>query len=426
MNRFFTTLTLLFVACTYSTLLGAPGKELKLWVNSPTDVQYYSKMIELYQQQVDKDFKLQVTHYGIAEMPDKLAIAIKTGINAPDIVHMEELFFSLYLPNRIPFLDLTERIYQSGLSSSILPQRLPAFGYKGRLYGLPQSVSGVVLYYRQDLFESLGINPSQIDTWEKFVQVGKKSLEKRISLLAMDWSYFEILLRQRGFELIDEDGNHQLDNPVVLETLEWLVALNASGVGRAPDRGHIYEPTFFSGDVANNEIMTIIGASWYGLDMLRTFTPEEIKGQWRAMPLPIWTDKNSKSRRNTSSFSGQGLLIYSGSKHPDKAWDFIRFVMENQEANTLRYTMGNCIPAYVPSWFDPSFAEPVDIFGGQNFGSLLMDLSPSIPTSVQAPKRVIIVNKLREAYWPQLMSGQITAKEAIEGLKKDFEKGFGF
>jgi ABC-type glycerol-3-phosphate transport system substrate-binding protein len=125
-----------------------------------------------------------VHHFGCAELPDKLGIAMKTGINAPDIVQTDEMFFSVFLGPQIPFVDLTKKAKESGLTHALLPQRQAIFTYKNKLYGIPQSLSNVVLYYREDLFKQDGINPKDIDTWDKFYQVGKKIRKQQRSLLA--------------------------------------------------------------------------------------------------------------------------------------------------------------------------------------------------------------------------------------------------
>jgi ABC-type glycerol-3-phosphate transport system substrate-binding protein len=402
----------------------AKDKPLEFWVNSPTDVKYYTNMIKYYQERVDKDFEANVRHYGFVEMPDKLSIAIKTGINTPDIVQIDELFFSVFLPDQIPFADLTERVKQAGLDRSILPQRLPLFQYKDRIYGLPQSVSAVVLYYRQDLFNEAGIDEDDIDTWPKFIEVGKKLNKKSgQALLSMDWSYLEIILRQRGYEFFDEKGNLVIDSPPVVETMKWLSDLSKMRVGLNPDRGNIFDPTFFSGDVKNNEILCIISAGWYGCDMLSNFTPPDIKGQWRAMPLPAWTDAKSNKRR-TSVFAGQGLLIYKKTKQMDRAWNFIRFVMEDIDANVERFVQRNCFPAFVPSWADMRMSEPDSVFGGQNFGTVLAELAQHIPVSRQVPGRAMVNNLLREKYWNRLMIGtSLPAKRGLEQIKKEVLQG---
>ncbi len=399
------------------------AKPLQLWVNSETDKKYYENMVELYREKVDKKFQMEIRSYGFVEMPDKLSIVIKTGINPPDIVQIDELYFSMFLdPKDMPFLDLTDKIKESGLGRGILPQRMKLFEYKGRHYGLPQSVSAVMLFYRADVFEDLKITPKSIDTWEKFIAVGKRIKSPNRSLLAMDWSYFEILLRQRGYELFDEKGNDLLLEPITVETLDFLAKLAKDGVGEHPDRGNIFNPTFFGADVANNEVISIMGADWYGLDMIQNYTPKELQGKWRAMPLPTWTDAKS-NKRATSTFSGQGLVVFAKSKRVDESWKFISWVMGNPEANVQRYLQGNCITPFQPSWIDMRFNRPDSTFGGQSLGSVALSVAPHIPYMVQDPRRAQVVNLLREKYWDSLMNGQATAKEVLTEIRAELFKG---
>src|SRR5687768_561048 len=125
----------------------AAPKPVEFWVNSQSDEKYYNNMIQAYKAKVDPAFEANVRSYGFTEMPDKLAIAIKSGINPPDIVQLDEIYFSLYLRGTIPFADLTDRIKKAGMDQTILPQRMGLFTWKNRTYGIPQSVSNVVLYY---------------------------------------------------------------------------------------------------------------------------------------------------------------------------------------------------------------------------------------------------------------------------------------
>ena len=143
-------LAILVIISCFFMVHTAYSKPLEIWVNSFTDQKYYKNMISLYQKKVDKKFTANVKSFGFMEMPDKLAVAIKSGINTPDIVQMDEMFFSMYLAHEVPFLDLTSRIKKAKLDQNILPQRMGLFAYKGKTYGLPQSVFGsnVVLSQR--------------------------------------------------------------------------------------------------------------------------------------------------------------------------------------------------------------------------------------------------------------------------------------
>jgi arabinosaccharide transport system substrate-binding protein len=392
------------------------AKPLQMWVSSDNDAGYYRKMVELYRARTKPGFAAEVTAYGYTEMPDKLAVAIKTGANPPDIVHLDEIFFSLYLRGEVPFLDLTSRIKGAGLDTKMLKQRQALFTYGGKTYGLPQSVSAIVLYYRDDLVTKAGLQPSDFETWDKLRVAGRKVRASGPSLISLDWSYFEILLRQRGLDLFDDAGAPHLDTPAAVATLEWLVGIAKEGVGLKPDRGTIFEPSFFSGDVANNETLSILGADWYGLDMIQGLAPST-KGKWRAMPLPAWDASPTSSR--TSVFAGEGLLVYRDSKRADEAWDFIRFVMEDIDANVERYLQGNCFTAYQPAWSDPRLNRPEPFFGGQSLARLIAGLAPGIPVERASPYKAELVNLWREKYWAAVISGVMPPAKALQEMQKE-------
>ena len=391
-------------------------KPLQMWVSSENDAGYYRKMVELYRARKKPGFAAEVNAYGYTEMPDKLAVAIKTGANPPDVVHLDEIFFSLYLRAEVPFLDLTSRIKSAGLDTKILKQRQALFTFGRKTYGLPQSVSAIVLYYRDDLVTKAGLKPSDFATWDTLRAAGKRVKVPGRSLLSLDWSYFEILLRQRGEDLFDDTGAPHLDTKAAVETLEWLVGVAKEGVGLRPDRGTIFEPSFFSGDVANDETMAILGADWYGLDMIQGLAPQT-KGKWRAMPLPAWDPSPSALR--TSVFAGEGLLVYRDSKRADESWDFIRFVMEDQDANVERYLQGNCFTAYRPAWSDPRLKRPEPFFGGQSLAALIAELAPHVPEERASPYKAELVNLWREKYWSAVVRGAIPPAQALQQIQRE-------
>jgi ABC-type glycerol-3-phosphate transport system substrate-binding protein len=407
-------LAALFLSATAARVDAA--SPLQVWVSSENDAKYYRRMAELYRKKVPA-FAAEVQAFGYTEMPDKLAVAMKTGAGAPDVVQLDEIFFSLYLNDPVPFLDLTARVKAAGLDTKILKQRLVLFSHGGKTYGLPQSVSAIVLYYRQDLLEKAGLTPADLATWDGIVAAGKKAKASGPSLLALDWSYFEILLRQRGADLFDEQGAPRVDSPIAVETLEFLVRLAKERVALQPDRGTIFEPSFFSGDVVNNEVMAILGADWYGLDMIQGLAPGT-KGKWRALPLPAWKDAKPGQGR-TSVFAGEGLLVYKDTKRVDDSWGFIRFVMEDPEANVERYLQGNCFTAYEPAWRDPRLSRPDPFFGGQSLGKLIAELAPTIPLERSSPKKALLVNLWREKYWSAVTRGTMPPARALQEIQKE-------
>lgn len=410
----------------YALLLGAlsasihtaSAQTLDIWVSSSVDRTYYEEMAASYRETGHSDFELNVSAYGFTELADKLALAIRTRQNPPDIVQLDENFFSLYLSgDTVPFVDLTERLESSGLAQEIVPERLSLFSYGGRTYGVPQSLSAVVLYYRHDIFAEHGVSADDIETWDDFTELGGQVLEASgaEALITLDPAYWEMLLRQRGGDLYDADGQLQVESDDALRALEWLVELKDAGLANDPPRGTIYDPPYLTQVLGGDQVLTVMSPDWFGLDYLKGIVPE-MAGEWRAMPLPAWSD--DPLRRRTSTYAGQGLLIYAGSDAVDPAWDFVRFVMGETEPNVQRYLQNNSLSAYRPAWNDERLYAPDPYFDGQSLAELLVDLADELPVQYQAPGRAQLLEAWRSRIWPQVASGTRTPAEALQELAR--------
>ena len=397
------------------------AKPLDIWISSFQDQLYYESMVELYKAKVDKAFEAKVQSFGFREMPEKLAVSIKTGINPPDVVQLDEVLFGAFLGGEVPFADLNARIKKAKLDKDIAKSRQSLFAYKGKTYGIPQSLSAMVVYYRADLFKELGIDPATLTTWDKFVAAGKSVVEDHgKSMIALDPTYFGILLRQRGSDLFGRDGSVFPDREAAIEVLGWMQKQMESRVGMVPERASIFDPLFFNSAIQYGEVLTVVGADWYGLDMLQQFTPD-LKGKWGAMPLPAWKLPDGRLSRRTSTFAGQGLLINKASKQQDAAWKFIEFVITDKESNARRFLDGNSFPAYRPAWKDERLLQPNEFFSNQKFGELLVRLAPEVPEVVSHPNRAKAVFLFQETFFTSLIYGELKPAEVLDKMKTMLE-----
>jgi lactose/L-arabinose transport system substrate-binding protein len=278
-----------------------------------------------------------------------------------------------------------------------------------------------VVYYRADLFKELGIDPATLTTWDKFVAAGKTVVEDHgKSMIALDPTYFGILLRQRDSDLFDRDGSVFPDREAAIEVLGWLQKQMESRVGMVPERASIFDPLFFNSAIQYGEVLTVVGADWYGLDMLQQFTPD-LKGKWGVMPLPAWKLPDGRLSRRTSTFAGQGLLINKASKQQDAAWKFIEFVITDKESNARRFLDGNSFPAYRPAWKDERLLQPSEFFNNQKFGELLVRLAPEVPEVVSHPNRAKAVFLFQETFFTSLIYGELKPAEVLDKMKTMLE-----
>lgn len=389
------------------------SEDLEIWISSFQDQVYYEQMGKLYSDTTGEDISIIVKAYGFREMPDKLGVAVRTGQGIPDLVQLDETFFGVFLNEDSPFMDLTERVKNSGLSKDLHPRRLEVFTYKGKTLGVPQSLSAMVMYYRKDLFEEFNIKSSDLKTWEDFAQVGRElQADQGQRFMALDGTLFDVLLRQKGTDLFDKNGKFLPDEKKALDILEEFAEMSASQVAVMPDRGSIFDPVFFSGDLETGEVLCVPGADWYGLDLFQQFAPA-MEGLWGMMPLPTWRKENGELGPRTATFAGQGLMICKKSKKKEQAWDFIEFVMKNKDANAERFIQGNSFPAYLPSWKDKRLLKKHEYFD-QSIGKLLVELADEIPPVVVDPRRPQAIFLMQENYFGSVMFGALSPKEAIK------------
>ena len=400
------------------------AKPLVMWISSFQDQVYYEKMVEWYAKKSGKSFDLEIKAYGFREMPDKLGVAFRTGQGIPDLVQLDETFFGVFLNGPSPFLDLSERARKSGLSKTLHPRRLEVFTYKNELLGLPQSLSAMMMYYRKDLFEDFGIEPADLSTWGELAEVGARLMDNHSQrLLALDGTLFDVLLRQKGSDLFDRKGKFLPDQKVALEVLTEFAEMSQAQIAVMPDRGSIFDPVFFSGDLENGEVLCVAGADWYGLDLFQQFAPA-MQGAWGMMPLPTWRKKNGELGPRTATFAGQGLMICKASKSQDEAWNFIEFVMKDKGANAERFLQGNSFPAYLPSWKDRRLLDEHEYFE-QSMGKLLVELADEIPPVVVDPRRPQAIFLMQENYFGSVMFGSLSPREALSQYREAMKTGWG-
>lgn len=417
-------LLLLTPLCLLVFQVSLRAENLVLWISSFQDQVYYEKMGQLYTEKTGKSLDLEVKSYGFREMPDKLGVAFRSGEGIPDLVQLDETFFGVFLNGPSPFLDLTKRVAKSGLAKDLHPRRLEVFTYKGKLLGVPQSLSAMVLYYRKDLFKEMKVNPEDLVTWEGMAKVGERLQNQNGQrLMALDGTLFDVLLRQKGTDLFSPKGKFLPDEKAALSILEEFALLAKKEIAVMPDRGSIFDPVFFSGDLETGEVLCVPGADWYGLDLFQQFAPG-MKGLWGMLPLPTWKNKQGKLGPRTATFAGQGLMICQGSQKKDEAWSFIEFVMKNKEANAERFIQGNSFPAYLPAWKDKRLLAKHEYFD-QSMGNLLIELADEIPPVVVDPRRPQAIFMMKENYFGSVMFGAISPKEALKQYKDAMKNSGG-
>ena len=363
-------------------------KRLRVWVFARTHYDAYHEIIPAFEQaHPNVRVDLQLVH-GRA-VTSRLQAAFWADLDVPDLVETEissvGLFWSGPLED-IGFVDLTDRLRETGLYDRIVQTRFSPWSTRGRIFGLPHDVHPVMLAYRRDLFEEEGIDANELDTWDKFIEAGRRVTRDldgdgtvdryMIELSDTTFGNLEVLLFQRDGGYFDAEGRLTMDDETALDALLWYVPLVAG-----PDR--------IGNSLGSNQILTQQVEAGYLLcficpDWRTRFFENDIPrvaGKMALMPVPAV----KPGGRRTSTWGGTMIGITKKSPNKDLAWELALHLYYAAKPFDKRFRQTNIIPPIRDLWNQPSLDEPRAYWSDQPIGRPYVNLADQTPPQYSSP-----------------------------------------
>lgn len=292
---------------------------------------------------------IEVERVTISHIEQKLLVAI-AGKNPPDLAGTFSRLIPAYA-DRGALVDLTPRLAAAGIRREDYIERYFDLGvHRGRVWALPATVVSNALHWNKRLFREAGLDPERpprtteeldqfaerLTLWEVTDPKGGRRIVRgyasnvpsdRKRLLQVGflhsnpdwwdytWGYFF------GGELV-EGARITIDSPENVRGYQWIAAQTRrlgvsakqrfqSGLGKF---GSPQNP-FLSGRIA----MQLQGV-W-----MHNYVEKYAPGlQWGAAAFPHPADRPDLA--NSTLIEADPLVIPRDSKHPDEAFEFIRFV----------------------------------------------------------------------------------------------------
>jgi len=270
---------------------------------------------------------------------DKLQTSIAGG-DAPDVFAMDGPLFPDY-QTRDVLLDLKPYIDRDGYDlGQLADQAVADFTTPDGQFGLPRDLNVVALYYNKKMFDAAGI-PYPDDTWDwaKLTEVAKQLTLKGADGKTKQWgfytestdmeNYWSELVWQNGGDIVSPDHKTSLvasDQAAggiqFLQDLIWKDkvmpdAAITDALGDAFEQGQAAMEANGSWLVATHQAA--------GLD-------------FGIAPLP----KGPAGR--ATSINPTGAVVYKGSKSPDAAWAFVKY-LASPAAQTKLMELKASLPA---------------------------------------------------------------------------------
>jgi len=252
---------------------------------------------------------------------DKLQTSIAGG-DAPDVFAMDGPLFPDY-QTRDVLLDLKPFIDRDGYDlGQLADQAVADFTTPDGQFGLPRDLNVVALYYNKTMFDTAGIPyPDATWDWAKLVEVAKQLTIKDSGGTTTQWgfytestdmeNYWSELVWQNGGDIISADhktslvGSDQAAGGIqFLQDLIWKEkvmpdAAITDALGDAFEQGQAAMESNGSWLVATHQAA--------GIDFGIAPLPKGPAGQ-------------------ATSINPTGAVVYKGTKNPDAAWAFVKYL----------------------------------------------------------------------------------------------------
>ncbi len=297
------------------------GKQINVWVSTGRDqMQILNNMIsDSFTVNTGTSVKLSLINTGTTMIQATLA-----G-KGPDVALMVTKDLPVNLAMRGALMDLSSYDF-SQLRKETAESAWTSFYYNNGLYGIPESETFQLLFYRTDIFGELGLGGPP-DTWDDFYDYMEIIQKNNFSVGVMEIDtlnygvsagidIFSMFLYQRGGRFYNDKLDATLfDTEVAYQAFkEWVNLYDTYGL----DRSFSFYNVFRSGEMP----MALQGYGAY--NQLMAAAPE-ITGLWEFAPIPGTPKEDGTVDRSQNSGVTASVILQAAVEH-DVADECVEFV----------------------------------------------------------------------------------------------------
>ena len=369
----------------------------------------------------ERGVKVQLQVVDQRALQGRLQAAFQAGSETPDMVELISGslgFFTSGPPGDVGFVDIADRVRESGLGDKLIQSRFAMWSDRGHQYALPHDVHPTMLAYRADLVEKLGIDVNELTTWDGFAEVGRRVTKDTsgdgvpdrymIDLPVDSGDLLRMFIAQHGGQIFDEQGTVAFDAEASVDVIEWYVkqCFGPNRIAFSAGWGQTLAKSLSDGLV-----LFYVCPDW----RTRQFQMDvpSVGGRMKLMPLPAW----EPGGRRTSTWGGTGMAFTKQVRDRGKfdlAWDLAMRLYYDPKELGPRFAATNILPPLKSAFDLPELKRPRPFYNGQPIGELYARLAPQVPPTPSSPYETLAGAKLLEAY---TRSAQYYEKNGEGGLR---------
>ena len=262
----------------------------------------------------------------------------------------------------------------------------------GVTYGIPHTQTFSIMFYRTDTFDSLGLTEEDVPkTWEEFRNLTALLQRQNFKVAlpgAGELGIYASFLRQRGIELYNEKGTttNMTDGNAVESFVYWTDFYTNLG----------FDLTFSFYNRFRDGTMPL-GVAPYSDYVLFSQAAPEIAGKWAIAPMP-GTEQEDGTINYTQADGGTCCVIPSISRHPDVAWDFIKW----WTTDTIQYrysTMVEAVLGEVGRVQTANIEAIKKLSWESNDLDIILDTWENVEGLVEVPGGYYVTRSVYQAFW---------------------------
>lgn len=287
--------------------------------------EYYMHMIEEFEKSQDR---IKVEYLGLpaADALSKYQTAIQAG-ETPDVGGINNSFASNIIGQDVclPLDDYLAAWEGSGDMNKSLIDVARQYHSDGKLYLMPTSSNFINLWYNTEMFEEAGLDGPP-ETWDEFFEYAEALTDPSKGQYgytirggaSSPQILIDFLYSYSGIESVfDENGKVTINDPKHVEFAEKYFAMYGKNTPES-DITAGWKEIAANFDSGVSAMLTHNLGSY--TNHMQAFGDAS---KFSSAPLP--TSSTGKYINNGSTITG--VSIFANSKHPDEAWEFVKFLI---------------------------------------------------------------------------------------------------
>jgi multiple sugar transport system substrate-binding protein len=401
------------LACT-NTIVNTDAPQVSVWAWYPN----FELIVDQFNQTHD-DVQVCWNNAGVnIDEYSKLFTAFEAGSGAPDVAMIETAILPQFtLTGKL--VNLSEHgaealadQYSQGVWEDVS-------GADG-VYAIPKDGGPVGLLYRADIYEQYGIEVPT--TWEEFAQAGRDMKAAGytgtfVNVPTNGKAFSDALLATNEAVPYEYDSENprevvvNVDSPEVVEVLDYWNGLIDEGVAAYNDRNTSED----NARLLNGEYANFIAAAWGPGYLMGLAEGGETQGQWRAAPLPQWSEGDDTQ----VNWGGSTFAVTDQAPDAALAAQVAMELLGDEEQWRIGIEQSALFPLWKPALESESFAnQQYPFFGGQQINKeVFIPAAAGYEGFSATPFHTYVYDQWNDALF-QMGEGEMSPEEAAKQVQE--------